>query len=141
MSVVNQQSKSMDRFVVKQTLRTPGVDFDATTGILELTGNSYMPHPKDFYEPIINDWLEKYVENPSNSTMLKINLDFINTSSSMWIISLLRKLDTIRKNKTAEVRVHWYFMDEDVRELGEEYRDLVSIPFKFVELNQSYKVN
>ena len=119
----------MENLIIQRSMRTPGVNFDRSNGLLELIGRSYMSNAKQFYDPIINDWLEDYLKTPVEKTILNLKLDFINTSSSLWIITLLKKLEKL--NTESNVEVNWYYTDEDVFDLGREYKKLVSLPFNF----------
>ena len=67
-------------------------------------------------------------------TTFIINLESFNTTSLKQVLNLLMKLDELFKaNNNVEAR--WiYNKDEDVMfELGQDYANMVKLPFKFIE--------
>jgi len=63
-------------------------------------------------------------------------LVYFNTASSKLILDILMKLEDLHK-KGNEVLVKWYFPedDEDMQEAGNEYADIVEIPFEQIAYN------
>ena len=63
----------------------------------------------------------------------KINLDYINSSSSKYLLEILKRLNDFHK-KGNNVLVKWYFdeYDEDAEESGEEYQELLDLKFELI---------
>lgn len=116
--------------------KTPSVDFNSSTGVLELRGRSIPENSIEFYQPL-NDWIESYASNPIPNTVIDVKLEYFNTSSSKCILDLFKKLEKINGQKT-EVNVNWYFEveDEDMEEAGEDYQAIVKLPFKMIEVEE-----
>lgn len=116
---------------------TPNVIFDLENNIFEVSGRSLPEDVTAFYEPLIN-WLDEYADDPKESTVFSFKLVYFNTASSKLILDILMKLEEIHEDGK-EVLVKWYYPDddEDMEEAGEEYADIVSVPFEQI----SYTIN
>ncbi|HEC43267.1 MAG TPA: DUF1987 domain-containing protein [Bacteroides sp.] len=116
------------------TSRTPSVKFDSTQGILEIKGRSNPELAMVFYEPLI-DWLEEYAKAPGEKTVVNIQLEYFNSSSSKCILDAIKILEGIYKAKH-QVVINWYYEQDDeiILEAGEDYKFLTSTPFKIIEI-------
>ena len=123
----------METIYIEETAKTPFIKFNAVEGRLAITGKSITENAHKFYNPIINDWLEEYAINPGKQTTANIELEYFNTSSSMWILRLFKKLEEMN-SKGHSVIVNWLYSDEDIYNAGEDYQELVSIPFNLIEV-------
>lgn len=124
----------MDVIKIQGTDDTPQVTLDATPGAsyMEISGRSLPEDVVTFYAPII-EWLEEYAENPLEKTVFNFKLEYFNTASSKLLLDILLKLEDIHDDGH-EVLVRWHFPDddEDMQEAGEEYEDIVEVPFEQV---------
>ena len=68
---------------------------------------------------------------PKKPLVFNFKMDYFNTSSSKYILEILLKLEEIHE-KSDNVLVKWFFSegDDDMEEAGEDYSDLVEIPFQ-----------
>lgn len=114
--------------------KTPIVSFNGTTGHLELKGRSIPENSIEFYKPLI-EWVDKYARDPRTTTVLHVQLEYFNTSSSKCILDLFKKLELVR-NSGNEVTVLWHYEadDEDMLEAGEDYQAIINIPFKMIQV-------
>ena len=119
------------------TVKTPYINFDASSGNFELKGKSIPENSVIFYKPMM-EWLETYVQNPAPKTVLNIQLDYFNTSSSKCIVDLFKKLEIITKNGKGEATINWLYNeeDEDMQEAGEDYQSIIKMPFNLVSFNK-----
>ena len=71
------------------------------------------------------------------STVLHIQLEYFNTSSSKCILDLFKKLEVVRTTGN-EVVVNWHYEedDEDMLEAGEDYQAIINIPFKMIQIEE-----
>jgi hypothetical protein len=114
----------------------PGVILDKDKGIFQLSGKACPENMEEFYEPIFR-WLDEYAQNPNPQTIFKVKLIYYNTASSKALLKILQKLENIYKNGN-KVSVKWYY-DEDDEELliaGEDYAELIKLPFEFIQIQQ-----
>jgi len=126
----------MDPISKEGTPKTPTVNFNADTGIVEIKGRSIPENSIEFYKPLV-DWLEEYLANPAALTNVNIQLEYFNTSSSKCILDVFKKLEAIYKSGN-EVVINWHYEedDEDMLEAGEDYQSIIKIPFKMIEIEE-----
>lgn len=125
----------MEHLKIKGTKQSPFVDFNAETGKLELSGRSIPENSFEFYNPLL-EWLMEYAQNPKEETILKVYLEYFNTSSSKYILEVLKKLKEVLKAEGKSVRVDWCYDedDEEMMETGEDYEDVTGLQFEYQEI-------
>ncbi len=130
----------MEPISIEGTPRTPTVKFDSIQGLIEIKGRSNPEDPIVFYKPLI-DWLEEYAKNPGDKTIVNLQLEYFNSSSSKCLLLVLKKLEAIYKAKH-EVVINWYYEkgDEEILEAGEDYKFFTGIPFKMIEIVESVEL-
>ena len=123
----------MNAYSVEQSNRTPLLNFNPSTGIFEVKGKSIPENSMGFYKPMF-EWLDKYAEEPAAKTILNIQLDYFNTSSSKSVVDLFKKLEQISKSGKGEVHINWLHNedDDDMLEAGEDYKSIIKIPFTII---------
>ncbi|MGB3848789.1 MAG: DUF1987 domain-containing protein [Tunicatimonas sp.] len=117
----------MEIINLEGTEDTPKILLDKSNGIFEISGRSLPEDSAEFYQPII-DWLDGYAGTPNDNSTFVFKLEYFNTASSKLILDVLSKLEDVQSAK-----VMWYFHedDEDMEEAGEEFSELVEVPFEF----------
>lgn len=125
----------MEVFKILGTDDTPGVTLDAANDIFEISGRSLPEDVNAFYKPII-DWMDKYNLAPKAKTIFYFRLVYFNTASSKMLLDVLMKLEELYKTGN-DVVVRWQYPydDEDMKEAGEEYADIVDVPFEQIEIS------
>jgi hypothetical protein len=127
---------------IPETDKSPQVLFEPEKYIFEMQGRSRPENVRDFYFPIIykvRKYFEKVIDKNEiekfNEGNFKFNfkLDYFNSSSAKFIADIL----LLVKNFTDEglkIKVYWYFIDgdEDMKEVGEDFSDMISFPFNYV---------
>lgn len=106
---------------------TPKIVLDKAQGIFEISGRSLPEDSAEFFSPVLQ-WLGEYAQASNPSTRFDFKLEYFNTASSKLILDILSKLEDIEG-----ASVVWYFHedDEDMEEAGEEFSELVDVPFEF----------
>lgn len=124
----------MESLVLEPSNLTPSIKFDAAEGKLELKGRSIPENSLEFYQPVY-DWLDAYIANPKEKTIVHVQFDYFNTSSSKCILDILKRIDKIDQNGD-DVLIKWYYdeNDEDMMEAGEDYSDLLDAPFELISM-------
>lgn len=117
---------------IQKTNQTPEIDLNAETGIFKFSGRSLPEDSTIFYNRIL-EWLNEYMDNLGESIEVFFELDYFNTSSAKAIFAIFVKFDELYKSDFP-VKINWVHEedDEDMKELGEEYQDLFSVPIKLV---------
>ncbi len=111
----------MENLIINGTEKTPTVNFDKS-GYLLIKGRMLLENATKTFEPIFA-WIELL---ECENIVFDIDLDYLNTSASMQLFSLLKTMDEKEAYKT--VSVNWYYEedDEDHYEMGEFYSDNLS---------------
>lgn len=109
------------------------MDFNPFNGKFKISGLSVPENSREFYEPILI-WLKQYVQHPAKKTSLVVRLSYLNTSSLQTYFELLSILkEGLPENSLA---VEWYYLigDDDMKEIGEDFEDALSMGMKIVEV-------
>ncbi|MDX1904887.1 MAG: DUF1987 domain-containing protein [Thermonemataceae bacterium] len=124
----------MENLIIKETEQTAEVLLDAKEGVISFSGVSIPEDSYSFFTPILR-WLEQYSESPQPKTKVVFNIMYCNTSSSMYISEILRKLRRL-KSAAQEIEIIWYFEEDDIdmRMLGEDFKRISQLNFKVTPL-------
>jgi hypothetical protein len=127
----------MDLLRIEASAQTPLISFDSTNGVMEIKGRSIPDNPEEFWG-IVLEWFDGYMRTPSKETLVKIDLEYFNITSSKRILFLLYKLNELVDNGL-KARVEWYYRrsDEDMYEVGQDYAFMVRVPFDFKEYSDN----
>ena len=110
---------------IESTEKTPQIDFNHYTGDLILSGRSIPENACNLYEPLYQ-WVTEYINHPRPLTNLRLNLEYFNTSSSIWLSKIIRTLSKI-KDPDNVLFIHSYFDMEDFENMEtEELKDVLS---------------
>ena len=126
----------MNKLIVEKTRLTPEIKLDPATGVFEIKGRSIPENAMDLYYPII-DWLHNYSKKPAKATLFKVFFEYLNTSSSKYLFEVFRILEKISSGGY-DVRVIWYYEGdvEEMKDTGEDYANLINIPFEVKTLEE-----
>jgi len=121
----------MEPLIIPGADNSPTIILNKQENSFEISGRSLPEEVMSFYSPVI-DWLDKYVTNPNDKTVFKLKLDYINSASQRAIQEILSVLEKI-KEQGRDIEIDWYFMadDDEMKEAGEEYSEIIDIPFNF----------
>ena len=106
-----------DNFYIEQTAKTPQIDLNQSSGELILSGKSIPENAAKVYEPILN-WVKKYIRHARPITNLRLNLEYFNTSSLIWLSKILKVLKQINEPDYI-LFVHLYMPLEEYNEMNE----------------------
>ena len=97
--------------IIEKTSKTPQIELKYSRGELSLTGRSLPENATRIYEPVYN-WIGKYVIQPQPVTNFRLNVEYFNTSSSLWISKIMKTLTRIN-NPDYRLMVHIYIPLEE----------------------------
>ena len=122
----------MEPLDIKATNDTPRVLFDPDNNLFEISGRSLPEDVVTFYQPVL-DWLDEYIRTPLKKTDFVFKYIYFNTATSKLVQDILTKLEHLQE-KGSEVKVSWYYEqdDEDMLDLGIEFKENVDIAFEIV---------
>ena len=114
----------------------PGITLDKENNLFEITGRACPEDPVEFYKPVF-EWLEKYATEPNGKTVFNFKLTYYNTATSKVLMMLLQKLEELKSDGN-DVLIRWHYPDddEDMQEAGEDYAEMVEIPFEMVSYEE-----
>lgn len=122
----------METLKIQGTEDSPQINLDPAENMLEISGRSLPEDVNTFYEPILS-WIEEYAKDPLENTVFNFKLTYFNTASSKVILDILTQFEEmIEEGRQVLVRWHFPDEDEDMQEAGEEYADMVDVPFEMV---------
>lgn len=115
----------------KGSEKTPQVTLKSS-GIIKFAGRSIHEDPDEFYQPVVA-WVEEYCKNPAAETTIDIELEYINSGSAIFILSILKHLTTTLEPKY-KLAINWYYEegDDDILERGQYYSSLLNKDFVFI---------
>ena len=122
----------MEDLKIAGTLNSPLVEF-SSTGSFKMQGRILTENAVNTFEPLKN-WINDF---EGSAIEFVIELDYINTSASMQLFSILRMLD--ENNSISDIKVRWFYEedDEDHLETGEFYEDRLNrTRFEFVIIRE-----
>ncbi len=123
----------MDTLKISETDESPEILMDKGEGAIVISGKSLPEDVSTFYAPVLK-WLEKYADNPPEETKICFKYTYFNTASSKIILDILLILERIIENGQ-KVNVQWFYpeYDEDMKEAGIEYSEMVEMPFELIQ--------
>lgn len=123
----------MKELLIVKTANTPAVNFNPDTGLLKIEGRSIPENPGDFFDRLI-DWLKEYYNKPALLTQIDLNLEYINSGSSKYLLGIFRLMKKKHDEGNKSV-INWFYEEDDeaIHSLGEHYRSTVKIPFNLIE--------
>lgn len=120
----------IDNIYIKSTPKTPEIDFNCNTGELILSGKSIPENAAKVYEDLLK-WVLEYIKSPKVVTNLRLNLDYFNTASAIWLSKIVAKLASIKKNNYT-LLLHLYFSIDDFENMEED--DLRDELYPFINM-------
>lgn len=114
------------------TDESPNVILDKDLNEFKFKGKSLPEDVKEFYNPILG-WIEEYVKEPLDETVVEFNMEYFNSASSKQIMDILELFSRI-KDAGKEIKIKWFYLeeDEDMQDAGESYADIIDIPFEMI---------
>lgn len=111
---------------------TPTVFLSKTDNKFEFSGKSMPEDVAQFYGPIL-EWIDEYAQSPNAKTVVDFKMVYFNTASSKMILDVMMKFEEMYQDGK-DVLIRWFYPedDEDMQEAGEEYADMVDLPFEQV---------
>ncbi|MCU4166413.1 DUF1987 domain-containing protein [Carboxylicivirga caseinilyticus] len=126
----------MDKIVLKEPTRTtPFIKLDYDHGLIEFKGKLTPENCSDLFDPIIQ-WIDEYIDHPLDKTELNIQLEYFNTRSSIYLLDIFRKFESLT-DKNRKIIINWICEsdDFDMIEAGEDYQAIINIPINIIEFN------
>lgn len=121
----------MEPLFIEATKYSPKVEAHPA-GSINIEGRSIVEDSVKFFSPILS-WVQNC---ESQSIVIHIKLEYVNTSSSKQLFNLLRIV--YKKYLPENVCVRWFYEegDEDTFDLGKEFESETNLPFEFLQFSE-----
>ncbi|MDD2841588.1 MAG: biofilm regulation phosphoprotein SiaC [Tolumonas sp.] len=119
----------MDHLFISATTSSPAVSFNAETGVLQITGESYPENTFEFYHPIIR-WVKEYLKTTVDKVVLQLEMPYLNTGSIKCLMDIFDLLEDAHENGQ-NVEVIWRYHPGNPRaqDTAEEFSEDLTFPF------------
>jgi hypothetical protein len=132
----------MENLFIAPTDVTPRVDFNLGTGVFVISGVSRPEDVLVFFD-IPLDWIHNLtialsenslMVNELPSLKLLFNMSYYNTSSSKYLIQILKSLRKA-EDYGVSLKVEWHYEegDDKMKEDGEDLAEAVDMQFEYFE--------
>jgi hypothetical protein len=119
---------------IEATPKTPHVDLNPVTGELIFSGKSIPENPAKIYESLVT-WVQQYAKNPRKTTNLRLNIEYFNTASVIWLAKIIKALCAMKESENT-LLIHLYFdieefdsmETEDLKETLSPVLDMIGTP-------------
>lgn len=124
----------MNNLRIEPSKSSPEIDFDASSGLLRVKGESFPENAAKFYAPVMEWILGFFAEDSGVPIVFELEIVYFNSSTSKVLMNLFRLAE---KSSEAgrRVSVRWICdaENETAIECGEEFKeDLSSLSFEIV---------
>lgn len=124
----------MNNLQVEPTPKTPGINFNAATGLLVIEGRLIPEDPEKFFS-LLNNWLTNYQPADGIKTVFRVRLYYYNSTSVKRLLHLFQKLESVYA-QGHDINIIWEYEDGDDDSMmdGEDYKSLLKIPFDVLKV-------
>ena len=129
----------IQELILERTPKTPQIELNHLTGDLIFSGKSIPENAAKLYEQVLN-WVKEYMKNACPNTNLRINLEYYNTASSIWLTKILKTLLKINKPDFVLI-IHLYLPIEDFDQI-DNFDDIIDafFPVSFIDQNTALSI-
>ena len=123
----------MQPFVREARNTTPYVRIDYAIGHIQFKGVSHPENVFTFYNPIFQA-IKEMSKVPLQEVVVDFALEYFNTSSARCLFMILKEVKALgHGGKKITINWHYEDEDEDMLETGEDFQELIELPFNFIE--------
>jgi hypothetical protein len=101
-------------------------------GYIKIKGRGLILNESKIPDQIMN-WTDSYLKNPAKTTLVIIAFEYLNSFSTIILVSLLKKLSQVT-DQGKKLVIHWYYEadDFDLLERGEYVLSAIKNPIEFI---------
>ena len=133
---LNKSESKLPLLEIKGSFKTPEIRYSPEKNNLLISGKSIPENHNAFFEPVFK-WLQEFKANPPKETMINVQLEYFNTSSSKAFLKLFKAMERV-KSRNKNIEVNWYYEEDDLdmKECGLDFSSMIDLPFKFIEVEE-----
>ena len=125
--------KEIQSLRIEGTAKTPQIELNPFTGDFVLSGKSIPENAAKVYEPVLN-WMAEYILHARPTTNIKLNLEYFNTSSSLWLAKIFKVL--VRISDPDYVLIFHLYLPLDEFDEMKEFDDIKDVFFPIADIFQ-----
>lgn len=116
------------KVLIESTRYTPEVLFNEDTNELIFSGRSFPENSGGFYENVTSILS---FENDQDSMSLQFMFEYVNSSSIISILKLIREIE--ERLGGGEVEIHWHYdaEDDEMMNIGQDIERIVNCKFHY----------
>lgn len=126
--------KEFQSLIIEETPKTPEIELNPLTGEFIFAGRSIPENAAKLYEPILN-WVTEYILHARPTTNVRLNFEYFNTASSLWLAKILKALARINEPDYILI-IHLYVPLDEYEEV-KEFEDIKDFFFPIADIFQS----
>jgi hypothetical protein len=121
----------MDEIHISRTNQTPEFIF-SPDGIIKIVGRGLFIDKPEITDQLIS-WIDDYLRDPAKVTYVTIAFEYLNSLSTIILVTLLQSLARINSQSKTLV-IKWYYEDDDeeILERGRYIAFSFDIPIEFI---------
>lgn len=121
----------MNEIHILRTNQTPEFTFNPN-GTIKIVGRGLFNDKPEFTDKLIA-WIDAYRRNPAKVTNVTIAFEYLNSMSTMILVTLLQSLSRIGRQSNRIV-IKWFYEgdDEEILERGKYISFSFDIPIEFI---------
>ncbi len=110
----------------------PTIILDKDKNLFLIRGRSFPENAEELFADTLA-WLDEYMKQPNDHTLLTIKLYYYNSSTARKLLEIFDRLEKIKK-AGHDVTVQWYYQEEDdvIRENGEDFAMIFDLDFQLI---------
>jgi len=124
---------SIEKKIISATSITPEVIL-YPEGIIRMKGQLIPENASVFFNDV-TEWVNKYLENPADTTCIDIILDYINSTGNRYLLDMIRRITvTHLKSNSDKFIINWHYEEEDeiILDHGKIYSSLLEVPINYI---------
>jgi hypothetical protein len=125
--------KDFHSLILEETPKTPQIELNPLSGDFIFFGKSIPENAAKVYEPVL-EWVKEYILHPRPTTNVRLNLEYFNTSSSLWLAKILKVL--VRINEPDYVLIIHLYLPLDEFDEMREFEDIKDVFFPIADIFQ-----
>jgi hypothetical protein len=106
--------------------RSLKVNLDTDKGEFLFAGVSLPENTNSFFEPILLE-LSDYLKEPKEKTVLNFYIEYLNTSSALYLRRIVLACEQVLGNERLEVNWHYEADDDDIKDFGTDFKDVFTV--------------
>lgn len=121
----------MKKLFLKPKDILPAILLEQESGKLKIYGRSCPNNAFEFYTPVF-EWIDNYIENPSEKTVLEFYLSYFNSATAIIILNIMTKMENLSESGK-NVTIRWIYNENDdlLLDAGKDFEKIVAVKFEF----------